>query len=182
MAVIDAGTPGVLFRLRLWVCCLRPYKLAGPLPAAPTRRCFMLLAPPPPRINHFTWPASEVSSESLPAAQSVRSLRKMPGMTEAVYCISAASLQRTASFPCIVCVFRHRLLLFAFYRLLWLAAFSSLSEARGMLFTAVICNQQTRSPLNPLVSSMDVAGEMELWLMHGLFCLWERGRVCDLLQ
>lgn len=40
-----------------------------------------------------------------------------------------------------------------------------------MLFTAVICNQQTRSPLNPLVSSMDVAGEMELWLMHGLFCL-----------
>ena len=142
--------------------------------------CFWLH--PPPRINHFTWPASEVSSESLPAAQSVRSLRKMPGMTEAVYCISAASLQRTASFPCIVCVFRHRLLLFAFYRLLWLAAFSSLSEARGMLFTAVICNQQTRSPLNPLVSSMDVAGEMELWLMHGLFCLWERGRVCDLLQ
>lgn len=48
-----------------------------------------------------------------------------------------------------------------------------------MLFTTVICNQQTRSPLNPLVSSMNVAGEMELWLMHGLFCLRDRGCVCD---
>lgn len=43
-----------------------------------------------------------------------------------------------------------------------------------MLFTAVILNQQTRSPLNPLVSSMNAAGKMELWFVHGLFCLRER--------
>jgi len=37
-----------------------------------------------------------------------------------------------------------------------------------VLFTAVICNQQNKSSLNTLVSSMNVAGEMELRFMYWL--------------
>lgn len=48
-----------------------------------------------------------------------------------------------------------------------------------MLFAEIICNQRTRSLLGPHVSSINVAGEIKLWLMHGLFCLWETGCVCD---
>lgn len=95
----------------------------------------------------------------------------------ALYCISTGNLQVTKSFPCIVCVFRHRLLLFAFYHLLWLT--DSFSWNRRMLFAEIICNQRTRSLLGPHVSSINVAGEIKPWLMHGLFCLWETGCVCD---
>lgn len=95
----------------------------------------------------------------------------------ALYCISTGNLQGTKSFPCIVCVFRHRLLLFAFYHLLWLT--DSFSWNRRMLFAEIICNQRTRSLLGPHVSSINVAGEIKPWLMHGLFCLWETGCVCD---
>lgn len=48
-----------------------------------------------------------------------------------------------------------------------------------MLFAEIICNQRTRSLLGPHVSSINVAGEIKPWLMHGLFCLWETGCVCD---
>ena len=185
MVVIGAGTRGVLFRL---CCCLRPYKLAGLPPTAPTQRGFVLAASSPASL---AFKSSSTISPDPPQnwAQSHYRQHNLFGVWEG--CLEW--LERfiaLAQLPC--SVRRASLVLFVFlgtgcYCLPFIAFYDSkhfllFRRARGMLFTAVICNQQTRSPLNPLVSSMDVAGEMELWLMHGLFCLWERGRVCDSLQ
>lgn len=180
--VIDAGTPGALFRLCLWFAAFSPYKLwcregrlrlqhsmASERSASPV---YSTLKSNSPDLSlHWT-------VLHYPAEQSVASLGKWPRMTKAKYWIWALPagynkrpLYRLYSQASVVIVCL--LSPFMTHKIVFLLR-------QGVLFTTVICNQQTRSPLNPLVSSVNVVGEM-VWLMLGLFCLRDKSCAWDFL-